>query len=62
MTATFSSTCEDIPAIDPVPLYLVPQMVTAAVHRCGEALAELHVRRGGMHFYTITVVTRGEEA
>jgi hypothetical protein len=57
-TATSPSTCEEINTIDPVPLYLVPQVVTAWVKRHGSGVSEIHVRRGGRHMYAVTVVVQ----
>ncbi|WP_342675910.1 hypothetical protein [Methanofollis sp. UBA420] len=57
-TAIPPSTCEEIHTVDPVPLYLVPQVVTAWVKRHGRAVSEVHVKRGGRHMYAVSVVVR----
>ncbi len=57
-TAASPSAREEITAVDPVPLYLVPHTVTVEVKRFGGAISELHVTRGARHMYAVTVVVR----
>jgi hypothetical protein len=39
----------------PVPLYLVPQALSLELHRLGDAIAEVQIRRTRGHNYRITV-------
>ncbi|QYZ78234.1 hypothetical protein E2N92_01715 [Methanofollis formosanus] len=61
-SATFPSSREEIKSVGPVPLYLVPPVVTAAVNRIGGALSELHAWRSRRHFYEVTLVIREEKS
>ena len=61
-SATFPSSREEVKSVDPVPLYLVPAVVTAAVNRIGGSLSELHAWRGRRHFYEVTLVIREEKS
>ncbi|QYZ80125.1 hypothetical protein E2N92_12155 [Methanofollis formosanus] len=61
-SAISQSSREDVKSVGPVPLYLVPPVVTAAVNRVGGALSELCVRRSGMHLYTVRMTVLEEEA
>lgn len=45
---------------DPIPLYLVPQVVGANIRRFGRQIEEIHVRQAAGNCYTVEVVTRGE--
>jgi len=45
---------------DPVPLYLVPQALSAEIHRLGGSILEVHIRRTGCHNYLIILTTRGK--
>ncbi len=40
---------------DPVPLYLIPQALSAEIHRFGDAIAEVHIRRTVGHNYILNV-------
>ena len=40
---------------DPVPLYLIPQALSAEIHRFGDAIAEVHIRRTVGHNYVLNV-------
>jgi hypothetical protein len=42
-------------AAGPVPLYLIPQALSAEIHRLGDAIAEVDIRRTQGHNYLITV-------
>ncbi len=44
---------------DPVPLYLVPQALSAEIHRLGGSILEVHIRRTGCHNYLIILTTGG---
>jgi len=46
---------------EPVPIYLVPQVVGAEIRRFGRQIEEMHVRQAAGNCYTVTVVTREEE-
>ena len=41
----------------PVPLYLLPQALSAEIHRYRGTILEVHIRRTGNHQFVITVVT-----
>ncbi|WP_301663191.1 hypothetical protein [Methanoculleus frigidifontis] len=41
-----------------VPLYLIAQVVAAAVGRHGRAVREIHVVAAAGHYYTVTTITR----
>ncbi|MDK2974740.1 MAG: hypothetical protein PWP08_1111 [Methanofollis sp.] len=45
---------------DPIPLYLVPQVVGANIRRFGRQIEEIHVRQAAGNHYAVTVVTREE--
>lgn len=47
---------------DPVPLYLVPQMIGRAIRRFGRHIEEIHVRQVAGNCYTVAVVTREGDA
>ncbi|HDS62886.1 MAG TPA: hypothetical protein ENN52_01910 [Methanofollis liminatans] len=51
---------KEINPSDPVPLYLVPQMVGAAVRRFGRHILEIRVSTAPGHTYTVTVRTQEE--
>ena len=40
---------------DPVPLYLIPQALSTEIHRFGDAIAEVHIRRTVGHNYVLNV-------
>jgi len=40
----------------PVPLYLLPQALSAEIHRHRGSILEVHIRRTGNHQFRITVV------
>jgi len=42
---------------NPVPLYLISQVVATEVGRHGRAIREIHIVRTGCHFYTVTTLT-----
>jgi len=44
---------------NPVPLYLISQVVATEVGRHGKAIREIHIVRTGCHFYTVTTITGG---
>lgn len=44
----------------PVPLYLVPQALSAEIHRNRGSVLEVHIRRTGNHQFRITLVAAGE--
>jgi hypothetical protein len=44
---------------NPVPLYLISQVVATEVGRHGRAVREIHIVRTGCHFYTVTTITGG---
>jgi hypothetical protein len=46
---------------DPVPLYLIPQALSAEIHRHGNAIAGVQVRRTRHHSYRLTIDLAGEE-
>jgi hypothetical protein len=46
---------------EPVPLYLVPQVIGAEVRRLGRQIEEMHVVQAAGNCYTVTVVVREEE-
>ncbi len=43
-----------------VPLYLIAQVVAAAIGRHGTAVREIHIIAAAGHYYTVTTVTRQE--
>jgi hypothetical protein len=43
-----------------VPLYLIAQVVAAAVGRHGRAVREIHIIGTAGHYYTVTTITRQE--
>lgn len=45
----------------PVPLYLIPQALSAEIHRHGNAIAGVQVRRTRHHSYRLTIDLAGEE-
>jgi hypothetical protein len=49
-------------AAGPVPLYLVPQTLSATIHRLGGSIREIWIRRTGRNNYAIAVRTREEDA
>lgn len=60
-TARNSSAHREINTADPIPLYLVPQVVGAAVRRFGRHIQEIRVSTAPGHTYTVTVRTQEEE-
>ncbi|MGV8088200.1 MAG: hypothetical protein ACP5NU_03960 [Methanomicrobiales archaeon] len=40
---------------DPVPLYLIPQALSTEIHRFGDSIAEVHIRRTVGHNYVLNV-------
>ena len=46
---------------DPVPLYLIPQALSAEIHRHGNAIAGVQVCRTRHHSYRLTIDLAGEE-
>jgi hypothetical protein len=42
---------------EPVPLYLIPQVLSKEIHRFGGAISEMHIRRSGSHNYRITITS-----
>ena len=44
----------------PVPLYLVPQALSAEIHKNRGSILEVHIRRTGNHQYVITLVAAGK--
>jgi len=60
-TATTTSARNVIKPPDPVPIYLVPQVIGAAIRRFGRQIEEIHVRQAAGNCYAVTVVTREEE-
>jgi len=52
---------KEINPSDPVPLYLVPQVIGAVVRRFGRQIEEIHVLQAAGNCYTVTVVTREED-
>lgn len=46
--------------IDPVPLYLIPQIISGEIRRHGGTISEMNIRRTGGHIYAITIRTRTE--
>jgi len=59
-TATTTSARKEINPSDPVPLYLVPQVIGAVVRRFGRQVEEMHVVQAAGNRYAVTVVTREE--
>lgn len=49
---------EAIEFVDPVPLYLVPTVLTREMRRLGGAISEMHVCRTRGHVYLIMLVVR----
>jgi len=49
---------------DPVPLYLIPQALSSEIHRFGDSIAEVHIRRTIGHKYVLNVhhVQEGTDA
>ena len=45
---------------DPVPLYLIPQALSAEIHRHGNAIAGVQVRRTRNHSYKLTIDLAGK--
>ncbi|KQC06676.1 MAG: hypothetical protein APR55_04750 [Methanolinea sp. SDB] len=43
----------------PVPLYLVPQALSAEIHKNRGSILEVHIRRTGNHQFRITLVSAG---
>ena len=46
----------------PVPLYLVPQTISAEIHAHGGAISGITVRRTGQHVYAISLTTVPKQA
>lgn len=40
---------------NPVPLYLIPQALSYEIHRFGDTIAEIRIRRTTGHFYILHV-------
>lgn len=40
---------------DPVPLYLIPQALSTEIHRFGDSIAVVHIRRTVGHNYVLNV-------
>jgi hypothetical protein len=62
-TARSSSAPEGIrPAavrtLDPVPVYLIPQVLSAAIRRHGRSIREIRAKLGGRNIFTITITLR----
>jgi len=53
-TPTTAAAGESIHA-GPVPLYLVPQTISAEIHAHGGEISGISVQRTGQHFYAITL-------
>ena len=50
-------------SVEEIPLYLVPHVLRQEIHRLGEGVAEVRIRRTGRHFYHILIRTgRGDAA
>lgn len=50
-------------SVEEIPLYLVPHVLKQEIHRLGEGVAEVRIRRTGRHFYHILIRTgRGDAA
>ncbi|RXE56044.1 hypothetical protein ABH15_07565 [Methanoculleus taiwanensis] len=59
-TARNSSASEGIRStairtLDPVPLYLIPQTISAAVRRHGRSILEIRAKLNGHNFFVITI-------
>lgn len=39
----------------PVPLYLIPQAISAEIHKLKDRITEIHIRRTSGHNYAITI-------
>ncbi|MDT8357471.1 MAG: hypothetical protein RQ758_03090 [Methanomicrobiaceae archaeon] len=44
-------------SVEEIPLYLVPHVLRQEIHRLGEGVAEVRIRRTGRHFYHILIRT-----
>ena len=45
----------------PVPLYLIPQTLSAEIHAHGGKISEITVKRTGQHVYAITLTKTGPQ-